>query len=760
MVRRPSGKPKRLRTQAQRGQTKIYSAVACKDKERDADCGDAMAYRHGHRVAQTLPGALILPDKYSGEAKKLCASIAGANVSGEFANSPIAEIPALIGKFIREATASSLGVGGRAYPVASVTPIIDAFQQSLGRYIFEQCVFSCGSFVSLLPLDTPVSGWRDMGIIAQRDQNDDVYWVDIDPQLVGVGNLTLLDPMRCTPTGDPEWVCVYVADDGNPYHLHANYCVQMVSGADVRAGWGASPVWVSMEPVSQYMMAVHQFAESRFGGGRDIIHGEFPRQTGDDITRAYERRREAALNGGGRYGVRPLVVSAPNMSVLRTGELMTVAEFDKIREIVINKIALAFGVPVLEIESRGGVGYGAQAESQNQLYVMNGVLSMLYALARAINRFFPRVTISVNSPRDPSQLPNATAANMAVTVMQAAGYTQAQIQSELHTKYGFPPPEAERESDTPPVDDDVNAAIGAIAQFAAVSKMRVSGELPDLPPDVDQFAFWDAALPRYAGMLRAEDDDDPEPDDTKPDRWEWLYVARNATYVSKSGIAVGVENERDAKLVIAGLTAHLIARVNGIGIGDSIDIGDAYRDIGGLVLSAAHAGLVFGRRYHGDNPAHYVSLLTRVDDEIRKLLTGAENATPRQFAARLQTFVGGVVAQFVYAGIFAAGARADKISDKAQKKSSASVNHEKFAKPTERSRAWKRNQREARKPYRWVLGNTENHCADCKDFSDMGAVKPKSNGLSPFLKNGTPIVPKSRELECNGYNCDCTITRG
>lgn len=50
----------------------------------------------------------------------------------------------------------------------------------------------------------------------------------------------------------------------------------------------------------------------------------------------------------------------------------------------------------------------------------------------------------------------------------------------------------------------------------------------------------------------------------------------------------------------------------------------------------------------------------------------------------------------------------------------------------------------------WELGDTEEHCSSCLTNSDL-----KPHRLKWWRDSGR--LPRSRELDCHGYNCDCTL---
>jgi len=50
----------------------------------------------------------------------------------------------------------------------------------------------------------------------------------------------------------------------------------------------------------------------------------------------------------------------------------------------------------------------------------------------------------------------------------------------------------------------------------------------------------------------------------------------------------------------------------------------------------------------------------------------------------------------------------------------------------------------------WQLGDTEEHCPDCLRYSRL---RPKR--IKRWLDQGA--LPRSHDLACHGYNCDCTL---
>lgn len=50
----------------------------------------------------------------------------------------------------------------------------------------------------------------------------------------------------------------------------------------------------------------------------------------------------------------------------------------------------------------------------------------------------------------------------------------------------------------------------------------------------------------------------------------------------------------------------------------------------------------------------------------------------------------------------------------------------------------------------WELGDTEEHCTDCLRYSRLQPRRVKK-----WMEAGT--LPRSQDLECSGYNCDCTL---
>lgn len=51
--------------------------------------------------------------------------------------------------------------------------------------------------------------------------------------------------------------------------------------------------------------------------------------------------------------------------------------------------------------------------------------------------------------------------------------------------------------------------------------------------------------------------------------------------------------------------------------------------------------------------------------------------------------------------------------------------------------------------YMWQLGNTERHCSDCLNLN--GQIKTAAEWRA------AGIQPQSPDLECGGWNCDCSL---
>lgn len=70
-----------------------------------------------------------------------------------------------------------------------------------------------------------------------------------------------------------------------------------------------------------------------------------------------------------------------------------------------------------------------------------------------------------------------------------------------------------------------------------------------------------------------------------------------------------------------------------------------------------------------------------------------------------------------------------------------------------RNRAAVRGGIKSKRSLRWELGATEKHCSDCAGYA--GQVKTAQEWDDIFRVYGHR--PQARELECNGYRCDCKM---
>lgn len=110
--------------------------------------------------------------------------------------------------------------------------------------------------------------------------------------------------------------------------------------------------------------------------------------------------------------------------------------------------------------------------------------------------------------------------------------------------------------------------------------------------------------------------------------------------------------------------------------------------------------------------------------------------------ARLITGEDGFVSKFgddIQAGNKASGGKLQPFLDRAAT----------WAKAYGRAKELARMMANADQKLEWVIGKTEKHCRDCLRLN--GKVKRASTWLDYGVR------PQSRELECHGYNCDCSL---
>ena len=744
-----------------------FGAASCACGENPCVCVNNppgyIGYGTGERTAI---GGLVIPNKYTVEAELMCAEIAGINYTDkDLGGALLPELTGLLNKFSREVGASSFTVTGRDYPALIVSDALSRadMPQLLQQFIFEQSVYNRGSALAFAPLHIDISLWKDYGIEIKKATigGKSVEYVTVDWTKHGTPVPYLLDPLRCTPTNSVEYPYFYNAPDGGGTRtvlLHNSHVTPIVPGQDRNQNWGTSPTWIVLGTISAFLTdraaRIEQMANAKAGDLLTLsgVNQSAAQSVRDERLKQIERNR----NAGQQFGGDPTIIAgnAISASLLRMRQGMSVDDYSKMREIAINQLALAFGVSIMDIETRGGVGYGAQADAQMDAFAMQGAIAMMYRLAQALQRFYPRVTIAVSSPRDPSQQLNMQAAKLAAETMTMAGYPPEKIQMELATKYGMPAPDDAEIETIDDEDDDIIASANVLLQFYAADKIQPAGDETLTELDGDDNAFWDAALPKYAGLLRAEIDNETEPGDGAND-WQWLYIVAKAFYAHKSGLTLDVEDSDSVEMVVNALQAHLkleLMQASKRAQYGKFDVGAWFKSASKSLASAIRAAIKFGSGLTNEATDN-VNAAIRELQKIAKSALASEISTS-QLNAQSLALANGSIRAAVNDALPTAVNSANKLTD-------ARKPEKKGGKSTERSRAWKRKKRdEAKRNVTWKFGATIEHCADCQRFVNMGTVKLTGSGKPPFQISGEYVVPGSRLLECSGCNCDCKLVFG
>lgn len=392
-----------------------------------------------------------------------------------------------------------------------------------------------------------------------------------------VVGLSILDPLRCYPTGNPEFPVIYY-DSYNALHLmHMGRVVQFVDGIDSEeslAGYGESALSRCVGTIYREILMnryIEQFLDDKpppgvavFGNlSQSVVEGAIEKMHQDnstDITGEWGRTLRL-------YGLE--AENKPTVDFISYSRTPEKFDYQVYTDINVKKIALGMNTDVLEIWelTRGGLGQGTQSEIMQQKSRGKLMGRLLKGLERTINMALPEDVEFSWQYKDPQE--DIEEAEKAKTwtgiAKEAADITTKQEQRELIAQQVEPwrdvmseddgtvrrlpdddpkagnEPTPEEISQTATVDDSETVAITAAKEFTSTTAdwqttfadFVQTAQLPGAGAGALRAAFrnelHDAGMMAYEDGLRAGGVDPDESDAlTKAERRrkvaEWLAV--------------------------------------------------------------------------------------------------------------------------------------------------------------------------------------------------------------------------------------------
>jgi hypothetical protein len=371
--------------------------------------------------------AVRFPAKGSGFDDLISEAIVDGRVANAGASPVIApQISAMVKHHQDQGLSASIDVTGKATPQKRAREAIARFDDSpmgvnkaIETMIYRLCTYNRGSPIATVPITKDWDDWESFGMYAhpvttkgQRAGNATKYWLEVDFEKVGDIVPYLPDPYDLEATGNPTypyWYQVHVGYGKKAKRywvlLHCSQIIPLLPGSTAQVGIGNSPVWICLGYLAEQILMTDERVEKMLysltdgilllGGVNELKPGKIK----DDIELGRQEARQYgfAVNKGTTIITSPLdKVSYAQISLRQPSGV----QFKEWKEWAEDIIAAAFDEPLTSLISRGGVGYGAQAETAADAHAESGVGAHLSRIGAVLGSIYPRVLITVSRPND------------------------------------------------------------------------------------------------------------------------------------------------------------------------------------------------------------------------------------------------------------------------------------------------------------------------------------------------------------------------
>ena len=373
-------------------------------------CDDGFAY--GLRLERD-PDTLVVrwAEKGSGLDDLVNQSLADGTIAN-VGISPVlfAQLTGLIRRRQNQVLGASIVITGRSTSAKLISNAIARWNDAplgavdgLRKIVYQLDTYNRGAPVATVPIWLPTEDWEGERLYLHEFENKGKgtgnYWLEVNwnvhkrpvPYLPSVFDLE--------PTGVAEWPYWFKkAIDGVPRWilLHRTQIVSLISGYSGQPGIGTSAVYTCLGFLGEHALAIDERYEAMIDSpGEGIVTISGVTQGAQEI-----RNKIEAENTGGAHDW--TLLASPNdikvdMQRWRTNDQVDFTDRQAHFEDV---LALAFDEPLSSVVMRGGIGYGAQAETGSNNVAEGGVFAIMKALELVLGTIYPRVTISVTKAND------------------------------------------------------------------------------------------------------------------------------------------------------------------------------------------------------------------------------------------------------------------------------------------------------------------------------------------------------------------------
>ncbi len=312
------------------------------------------------------------------------------------------------------------GISGLGKRVSS-TPwqiIGDPKLSSFFQAVFMNADFGRGWDVFIGKLVTDYSRYDAGAYIEVIGQGD-----PLQPITGPIAGLSVLDSLRCLPTGDPEFPVVYMDVLGVLHVLHHTRVIRFVDGLETDEtsyGYGQCSLTRAIAAVSRDIL-INRYVQMSLDDNPSPGIMIFKNITTLQLANAIKTmEQERSTDFGGEWG-RVIKLfglmgdSIPEVESVSFSETPDKFDLEKAKQLNAREIALSIGLDIQDIwELQGGnIGSGTQSEILHQKSKGKALGRLLKGLERTLNLSLPRSVEFEFKYRDPDE--DQQRADLAVT---------------------------------------------------------------------------------------------------------------------------------------------------------------------------------------------------------------------------------------------------------------------------------------------------------------------------------------------------------
>ena len=346
--------------------------------------------------------------------------VSGAIADGTIANAGIApvifpQIPGILARQISQASTAVLNLSGRKSPTYKARAAISRFNDSplgitdaIRQIVYQLRVYNRGAPIATVPIIYQMDRWPEYGMEAVPfAQDDDRYYLEVDWSRMGSPVPFLPCVFDLEPTGDNEWPYWYrvsMAGKDRWVLLHNSHIVQLVPSHSQMPGIGTSAVYMLSYILADHIIDVDTRVERKISMLSDGLLGvSGVNQTAQEIRDSIEGDNEEARAAGILLSRGYTLLTSPASEV--KFEFFSFRQDDGVdfqarREYAEDVLALVMEEFLGAVVTRGGIGYGVQADTNRAAAADAGVEAILRMIEVALGSIYPRVQVSLTRPND------------------------------------------------------------------------------------------------------------------------------------------------------------------------------------------------------------------------------------------------------------------------------------------------------------------------------------------------------------------------